>query len=208
MLEIKNLTKNYPGVCAVNDLSLVVNDLERVSVQGESGCGKSTLLGIIAGLIREDSGEILMNGEKMPGRPHLRKVSMVFQDSILWNHMTVKENILFGSPMKERKQRDIQAESLAEAFGIEDLLKRYPYQISGGQARRTAIARALACDRELLLLDEPFSNLDKDGRIRTIQIVKQLCERKCAVLLVTHSAQEAELLCDRHLFMEEGKLRA
>ena len=207
MLELINVTKKYNGICAVDQVSFTVKDLERVSIQGESGCGKSTLLGMIAGLIREDAGEIRMDGAKMPEEPHRRKVSMVFQDSTLWNHMTVQDNILFGSPVTDGKKRSEQAGRLAEAFGIADLLKRYPHQISGGQARRVAIARAIACEKELLLLDEPFSNLDREGRMRTLETVKELCAGKCAVLLVTHSPQEAQLFCERHLFMEEGKMR-
>ncbi len=208
MLEIINVTKRYGEICAVDQVSFCVKDFERVSIQGESGCGKSTLLGMIAGLIGEDAGEIRLNGEKMPEDPHLRRVSMVFQDSVLWDHMTLRENILFGSPYQEKKQREEQAEKLAEALEIKDLLKRHPHQVSGGQARRAAIARAIACEKELLLLDEPFSNLDKEGRVRTLETVKRLCDGKCAILLVTHSAKEAELLCERHLFMEEGKLKA
>lgn len=207
MLEIRHITKNYEEVCAVDDISFAVKDLERISIQGESGCGKSTLLGILAGLIMPDTGEVWMDGQKLPTEPHLRQMAMVFQDSTLWNHMTIQENILFGSPQKNRGKRRKMAEELADVFGIGGLLGRYPWQISGGQAKRAAIARAIACERKILLLDEPFSNLDKEGRFRTIEAVRELCAGKCAVLLVTHSAKEAEMLCERHLFMEEGKLK-
>ncbi len=206
MLEIKDLSKNYSDVCALDCVSFVLNDNECISIQGESGCGKTTLLKIIAGLTEADSGEVLHNGKKLNPEPHLRNVSMVFQDGILFEHMTVKENILFGSPLKERNEREKKAHELAEAFGITELLNRYPSEISGGQKRRVAIARAIACQKEILLLDEPFSNLDKEIRFKTLEKVKELCLGKCSIILVTHSEKEAELLCDRHLKMEEGRL--
>ncbi len=205
MLEVKHLTKRYEDLDAVSDLSFSLKELERVSIQGESGCGKTTLLKMIAGLVLPDEGEILMDGKPLSDKPYLRQISMVFQDSLLWDHMTVEENILFGSPYKEKEKRRDQVAHLSEILGIGELLKRYPHQISGGQARRAAIARAIACEKKLLLLDEPFSNLDKEGRFRILEGVGKLCKGKCALLFVTHSRQEAEMLCDRHLFMEEGK---
>ncbi len=207
MLELKHITKEYPEVTAVRDVSLTIGDTERVAIRGESGCGKSTLLGIIAGLILPDAGEVLRDGRKLSPEPHLRGVSMVFQNSTLWNHMTVRENILFGSPFRQKEEREEQVRSLAEELELTELLNRYPGQISGGQARRAAIARALACRRELLLLDEPFTNLDKEGKGRVLESVRRLCAGTCAVLLVTHKAQEAEALCERQLTMEEGELR-
>lgn len=206
MLEVKHLTKQYEDRNAVSDLSFSLTDLERVSVQGESGCGKTTLLKMIAGLVMPDEGEILMDGKTLSEDPHLRQVSMVFQDSLLWDHMTIEENILFGSPYKEKGKRKEQAAYLADILEIGELLQRYPYQVSGGQARRAAIARAIACEKRLLLLDEPFSNLDKEARFRILEKVKKLCEGHSAILFVTHSRQEAEMLCERHLRMEEGKL--
>jgi ABC-type sugar transport system ATPase subunit len=207
MLELKHITKEYPEVTAVRDVSLTIGDTERVAIRGESGCGKSTLLGIIAGLILPDAGEVLRDGRKLSPEPHLRGVSMVFQNGTLWNHMTVRENILFGSPFRQKEKREEQVRSLAEELELTELLNRYPGQISGGQARRAAIARALACRRELLLLDEPFTNLDKEGKGRVLESVRRLCAGTCAVLLVTHNAQEAEALCERQLTMEEGELR-
>ncbi|MBP3206453.1 MAG: ATP-binding cassette domain-containing protein [Lachnospiraceae bacterium] len=206
MFEIIGVSKHYDGLCAVNEVSFQIHDKERVSIQGESGCGKSTLLRMIAGLLVQDEGEIRRNGEILPEDPHLRGVSMVFQDSLLWNHMTVQENILFGSGKKSRAERTGQAEELAETFGIKELLKRYPNQISGGQARRAAIARALACERALLLLDEPFSNLDPDWKERTMEGVRLKCAGNCAILLVTHNRNEAEKLCNTHYRMEAGRL--
>nr|MCR5033478.1 ATP-binding cassette domain-containing protein [Lachnospiraceae bacterium] len=168
MLEVKHLTKRYEQRDVVSDVSFFLGDAERVSIQGESGCGKTTLLQMLAGLILPDEGEILLNGEELPEEPYLRQVSMVFQDSLLWEHMTVEENILFGSPRKGKEERREQARTLSRALGIEELLHRYPHQVSGGQARRIALARAIACEKKILLLDEPFSNLDREGRFRTL----------------------------------------
>ncbi|SEA79212.1 iron(III) transport system ATP-binding protein/multiple sugar transport system ATP-binding protein [Oribacterium sp. KHPX15] len=206
MFEIKGIIKEYPSVRALDNVSLSIDDGELISIQGESGCGKSTLLQIIAGIIMADSGTITKNNEPLSCIPHKRGVSMVFQDSLLFNNMTVSENILFGCPHKDREHRDKTVRELADAYGIGDLLKRYPYQISGGQARRAALARALACERELLLLDEPFSNLDKDLKENIIKRTRELCEGKCSAILVTHSEAEALAFCDRHLYMEEGHI--
>ncbi|MCR5032705.1 MAG: ATP-binding cassette domain-containing protein [Lachnospiraceae bacterium] len=207
MLEVKHLTKRYEQRDVVSDVSLILKERERVSIQGESGCGKTTLLQMLAGLILPDEGEILLEGEKLPEEPYQRQIAMVFQDSLLWEHMTVEENILFGSPRKGKEERKQQACTLSRALDIEELLHRYPSQISGGQARRVAIARAIACEKKILLLDEPFSNLDKEGRVRTLEAVWELTKGKCALLFVTHSRQEAETLCTRHLYMEEGILK-
>ena len=206
MIEIKGIVKEYEGIRVVDKVSFRIGEKEKISICGESGCGKTTLLNIIAGLIASDEGSILKDGRPLPEKPQERGISMVFQDSTLWNNMTVRENILFGSPYKDSRVRKEQALTLAEAFGIEELLDRYPYKISGGQARRVAIARALACERELLLLDEPFSNLDKEWKERTIMKTKELCGDKCAVILVTHSLSEADSLCDTHLHMTEGRI--
>ena len=207
MIEINGIIKEYDGLRVVDNVTFCIGEKERISICGESGCGKSTLLNIIAGLTAADEGTILKDGRPLPERPQERGISMVFQDSTLWNNMTVRENILFGSPYKDKKARKEQVLKLAEAFGIEELLDRYPYKISGGQARRVAIARALACERELLLLDEPFSNLDKEWKERTIMKTKELCGENCAVILVTHSESEADLFCDTHLHMAEGRIK-
>lgn len=206
MYEIRQITKDYPGVRALDNISLKIGDKEMISVRGESGCGKSTLLHVIAGLVTPDSGTVTRNGEALPDAPHKRGTAMVFQDSLLFNHMTVRENILFGCPHKDKVQRERCVQEISEAYKIKGLLSRYPHQLSGGQARRAALARALACERELLLLDEPFTNLDKELKEDVIRCTRGLCEGKCAVLLVTHSETEALMFCDRHLSMEEGRI--
>ncbi len=206
MFDINGVTKEYPNVRALDNVSLHIDDREMISIRGESGCGKSTLLHVIAGLIAPDSGTITRNNEPLSDIPHRRGAAMVFQDSLLFGNMTVRENILFGCPHKDRARREESVRALAEAYGISGLLARYPHQISGGQARRAALARALACERELLLLDEPFTNLDRDLKENIIKCTRQFCEGRCAVLLVTHNEAEALHFCDRHLQMEEGRI--
>ena len=206
MLEMNGVTKEYSFVKVLDNISLRIDDREIISIRGESGCGKSTLLHVIAGLIKADSGTITKNNEPLSDIPHRRGVAMVFQDSLLFNNMTVRENILFGCPHKDKEHREESVNDLAEAYGIGGLLTRYPYQISGGQARRVALARALACERELLLLDEPFTNLDRDLKENIIKCTREFCEGRCAALLVTHSETEALRFCDRHLYMEEGRI--
>ncbi|MBR5116847.1 MAG: ATP-binding cassette domain-containing protein [Lachnospiraceae bacterium] len=206
MFELSGITKQYPDVKALEQISLRIGDQEMISVRGESGCGKSTLLKIIAGLVTADAGTICRDGKPLPDDPHKRGVSMVFQESLLFPNMTVRENILFGCPGKDKAYRDARVMELADAYGIAELLARYPHQISGGQARRVSLARALACERELLLLDEPFTNLDKDLKESTLQCTRKYCEGKCAVLFVTHSEAEALAFCEKHLTMEEGRI--
>ena len=206
MFEINGVTKDYPSVRALDNVFLSIDDKEPVSIRGESGCGKSTLLHVIAGLVKPDSGTVTKNNEALPDAPHKRGIAMVFQESLLFPNMTVRENILFGCPHKEKEQREKCVRELAEAYGIAEVLTRYPHQISGGQARRAALARALACERELLLLDEPFTNLDKDLKENIIKSTWEFCEGRCAVLLVTHNEAEALAFCDRHLYMEEGRI--
>lgn len=206
MLEVRGITKEYDSLRVLDNVSFILSEGEKLSIRGESGCGKTTLLMIIAGLTEASRGEILSDRAPMDELPHLRGVSMVFQESTLWNNMTVLENIIFGSPLKNSRERKEKAQHLAESFGIEELLSRYPYEISGGQARRASIVRALLAERKILLLDEPFSNLDKEWKEKTMERLKGLCAGKCSVLLVTHSEDEAEYFCDRHLFMEEGRV--
>ena len=206
MFEINRVTKEYPSVRALDNVSLRIDDQEMVSIRGESGCGKSTLLHVIAGLVTPDSGTVTKNNAPLSDVPHRRGVAMVFQESLLFSNMTVRENILFGCPHKDMGQREMRVNELAEAYGIDGLLARYPHQLSGGQARRAALARALACERELLLLDEPFTNLDRDLKANIIRCTREFCKGRCAVLLVTHNEAEAQAFCDRHLYMEEGRI--
>ena len=205
MIRAENITKNYGELTVLDGLSLTVEPGELVSILGESGSGKSTLLRIIAGLETVDSGRLLLGG-KTPARELAKRgVSMTFQEPALWNHMTVAENILYGSPLRGRAERMEEAASLADRLGIADLLRRYPYQISGGQAKRAALARAIACRKPILLLDEPFANLDQRIKRMAIETVRECCGGM-TVLRVTHSAEEADCLSRKQYHLEGGRL--
>ena len=206
MIEAVNIEKKFGEVTVLDSLSLKVEEEEFVAILGESGSGKTTLLRVIAGLESMDGGQLFLHGRKPEPNPMKRGVSMTFQEPALWNHMTVRDNILYGYPQRDRDRRRKKAEELSEYLGIADLLRRYPYEISGGQAKRVALARALACEKSILLLDEPFSNLDEKIRIMAMETVKKYCQGRMTVLLVTHRKEEADYLCTRQYHMETGKL--
>lgn len=206
MLKVEHLSKCFGAVTAVEDVNLTIGRRERIAILGESGSGKSTLLLLLAGLLRPDNGIIYREEKTLDAPPHLRGMAMAFQEPALWNHMTVRNNILFGCTIKDRVIRRGLVEELAAELGIAELLSRFPSEISGGQARRVAIARALCCGRELLLLDEAFSNLDEETKAQTIKVVLRRCENKSAVLLVTHDPTEAVALCETRYRMAHGRL--
>lgn len=206
VIDIQNISKSYGNVKALDRVTLRIENPEKVAVLGESGSGKSTLLHVLAGLQSADSGSISRDGQRLDEPPCRRGIAMVFQEPALWNHMKVMDNIGFGCPLRERKERNEYISRLAAELGIEDLLCRRPYEISGGQARRVAIARALACKKPLLLLDEAFSNLDEETKMVTMETVRKYCDGKTAVVLVTHDEREAETFCDTFYCMEKGRL--
>jgi len=205
-LELLGVSKTYGDVIAVDKVSLCIEEGERAAVLGSSGSGKSTLLHLIAGLLETDTGRVLFRGKDLDKRPFMRDVAMVFQEPALWNHMTIEKNIAFGCPVRGRRERSRYVGELAQKLGIAHLLKRYPGEISGGQARRAAIARALACQRKILLLDEAFINLDEETKKQTMDVVRLYCENASAVLWVTHDEEEAQSFCSTIYRMEKGKL--
>lgn len=192
MIILENISKKYEDKQILESVSLKVDDGQTLAVVGESGCGKTTLLRIIAGLEKSDTGRVEIDGIQMNEcvEPHERNIAMVFQDATLWNHMTVKKNILFG--MKKRDEDKVLA--IAKTFGIDTLLERYPEEISGGQAKRVSLARAAASDKEILLLDEPLSNLDKETKEEMLAYLKKnICGKK-TMLYVTHDEREVSYL--------------
>jgi ABC transporter, ATP-binding protein len=192
MIEVQEIHKEFNGVKVLDGISFRVNDNNGLFIVGSSGCGKSTLLRIIAGFDYEYSGEISINGKKIDKKlsPNQRDIGIVFQDPTLWNHMTVKQNVSYGM-MEKREERILE---VVNGLQIEHLLHKYPEEISGGQAMRVSLARALLSDKGNLLLDEPLSNVD----VQTKQIVmdylrKNYCNCKC-ILYVTHDRGEVKEL--------------
>jgi len=215
ILELRNIAKTYPGADrkAVDAISLVVHKGEILSLVGESGSGKTTLLRIIAGLEHPDEGSLILSGEvitegKKAVPPHRRNIGMVFQDYALFPHMTIAENVGFGLKNKSASEKkSIILDTLALTGLDEDYLSRYPHQLSGGQQQRVALARALAPKPNILLLDEPFSNLDTvlHDRIRE-DLYKILKATGITTILVTHHTRDALSMADQVAVIHQGKL--
>jgi ABC-type nitrate/sulfonate/bicarbonate transport system ATPase subunit len=204
-LEIRHLCKGFPQARAsvvpvLDDLSLSVADLEFVAIVGPSGCGKSTFLRIVDGLIPADSGEIRLNGRVVDGPGHGR--GMVFQSFDLFPWRTAIGNVEFGLEMKNvaRAERRERALRWVDLVGLRGFENAYPHQLSGGMQQRVGIARALAIEPEVLLMDEPFGSLDVQTRDLLQDELLAIWQReRKTVLFVTHSIEEAIYLADRVL---------
>ncbi|MEV4316420.1 ABC transporter ATP-binding protein [Actinocrispum sp. NPDC049592] len=211
-ISIDALSTVYPnGVRAVDGLDLTIADGEFFALLGPSGCGKTTLLRTIAGLEQATSGAVSIGDREVTNvEPGRRNVAMVFQDYALFPHMTVSENIAY--PLRVRKQPKAKqhevAERTANSLSLGHLLERRPGQLSGGQQQRVALARAVAIDADVLLLDEPLSNLDARLRLEARTFLKRL-QRELGVttVFVTHDQAEALALADRIAVMESGGIR-
>lgn len=212
VLQVSGLTKRYARTAspAVADVGLSVTAGEIVAVVGESGCGKSTLLRLVAGLEWPDAGEVRIRGRAMSGggawvAPERRGVGMVFQDFALFPHMTVADNIAFGLPSLGRGARRERVARMLELVDLDGLGERYPHQLSGGQQQRVALARALAAEPAILLLDEPFSNLDTALKRTLRDEIRTILQRTgTTTLLVVHDAEDVLALADRAAVMRAG----
>ena len=209
-LILKEISKRFGKIVALYRVDLQVEDGEFCVLLGPSGCGKSTLLNIIAGLIPQDEGSVLMDGQPVDLlSPRERDVAMVFQSYALYPHMTVDQNLGFGLRMRgvpkpTIRERVIEAANL---LGIEDLLDRKPRELSGGQRQRVAMGRALVRRPRLFLLDEPLSNLDARLRATVRLELKQLHRQiQSTIVYVTHDQVEAMTLGDKVVVMSQGKV--
>lgn len=213
-IEIEGLCFRYPKApkAVIEDFSLTIEQGEVICILGESGGGKSTVLRLVAGLEVPSKGRIRINDitivdESVFVQPEKRGVGMVFQDYALFPHMTVAENIRFGLSKMSNKEKDYRITQMLDLVSLGDYKKRYPYELSGGQQQRVAIARTLAPKPSLLLLDEPFSNLDAHlrGKIREeIKII--LRQTNITVIFVTHDEEDAKSMADRVVILKEGKI--
>lgn len=212
MIAIRHLTKCFGEVKAVNDLSLEISSGEVVVIQGPSGSGKTTLLRLIAGLELPDEGEILMDGELVssPGwarPPYTRGIGFVFQRSALWPHMTVAQNICFSMNGISREEAASRLSELLERTALKGLSSRYPSQLSGGEARRVALARAIAARPRRLLLDEPLSNLDPELCASMLDLIWQVqAETGVTLIFVSHDPLPAGAVCKRVVVMRGGRV--
>ena len=213
-IEIKNITKQFGSFNALNNVSVDVPSGELVALLGPSGCGKTTLLRIIAGLETPDSGSIHFHGEETTDRNvRERQVGFVFQHYALFRHMNVFENVAFGLRCKPKSQRPSEADihkrvhELLSLVQLDWLADRFPSQLSGGQRQRIALARALAVEPRVLLLDEPFGALDAKVRKELRAWLRRLHdELGITSIFVTHDQDEAMEVADRIVLMNHGKV--
>jgi iron(III) transport system ATP-binding protein len=213
-VRIDGIGKTYAGAdhAAVAELTLTVGRRQVVALLGPSGCGKTTALRMIAGLERPDTGTIEIAGKRVCGGgswvpPEKRSVGMVFQDYALFPHMSVRANVAYGLNRVPRGERHDRIEHVLALTGLEPFARRYPHQLSGGQQQRVAIARAIAPRPAVILLDEPFSNLDVGMRERMrTEVLGILRAAGTSVILVTHDQDEAFVAAERVAVMSAGRI--
>jgi len=211
-LQLDGIGKVFAGLPVLKDIDLSVSRGEIICLVGRSGCGKSTLLRIIAGVETPDAGSVRMNGIEIAGpsrfvEPEKRRIGFVFQDYALFPHLTVEQNVAFGLKGMPRREARARTAEMLEHVRLSDLAKRYPHTLSGGEQQRVALARALAPKPEILLMDEPFSNLDRglrdSVREETIGLLRAL---QTTAIMVTHDPEEALSAGDRVVLMQSGHI--
>ena len=207
-VEVRNVRCSLGGRDVLHDVTLDVAPRELVTLVGPSGCGKSTLLRIIAGLEEPSSGQVVINDEDVTGIPaEKRQVGLVFQSNALFGHLRVDRNIAFGIRHLPKQERHERTQEMLDLVKLGHLAKRYPHQLSGGEQQRIALARALAPEPPVVLLDEPFGALDEVLREELGWEVKEiLAQRETAAILVTHDRREALTLGNRIAVMNGGNI--
>jgi putative spermidine/putrescine transport system ATP-binding protein len=209
-LVLRNLVKYYGNVQAVREISLTVQSGELLCILGPSGCGKSTTLRMVGGFEAVDGGDISLDGRSIVALPpNRRPTAMVFQKYTLWPHMRVWDNVAFGLKLRHLPRTEIARKvgDALELVGLPEAARRYPNQLSGGEQQRIALARALVLEPQVLLLDEPLSNLDARLRVRMREEIKRI-QRRTGItsVFVTHDQEEALSIADRIAVMSKGVL--
>ncbi len=211
-LELDGILRRFGEREVLSGISLAVKPGQITCLLGQSGCGKSTLLRLIAGVDRPDGGRILMAGQEIAGptrfvEPEHRKIGFMFQDYALFPHLSVDDNLGFGLRHLARAERAARVDEIAKRIGIEHLRSRFPHSLSGGEQQRVALARALAPRPAIILMDEPFSNLDQSLREKvrrdTVETLRQL---GATAIIVTHDPQEALAVGDLIVLMCDGQI--
>ena len=209
ILTLKNISFSYRDKVIFDNYNFVMKKEEIIAIIGPSGCGKSTLLKIINGLETEYSGDVLLNGGNVNNIPvNKRDIILMFQDNLLFPHMTIFENIEFSLKMKKYPKHKIKnmVDEVAKDIHLQDKLNKYPRELSGGQQRRVALARAVISKPKLLLLDEPFTGLDKEIKLEIMNLVRIIREKyNTSIIFVTHDLSEAEYLEAKCIEFKKGE---
>lgn len=209
-LELVDISKYFGQNAAVNHIHLSINQGEFLTLLGPSGCGKTTILRMVAGFEVPTEGNILLDGDDITNRPaNKRPMGMVFQSYALFPHMTAEQNIAFGMEIKRLSKADIKrrCQELLELVGLGEMGRRFPHQLSGGQQQRIALARALAVEPKVLLLDEPLSALDAKVRVSLRNEIRRIQQQlKMTAIYVTHDQEEALAISDRIAVMAKGHI--
>ena len=214
VVSLQGLTKKFTDAAAVDGLDLEIGDGEFVSLLGPSGCGKTTTLRLIAGFLQPEAGEIRVDGKTVSSAsllvpPERRNMSMIFQSYAVWPHMTVAQNIAYGLKFKKllRQEVDAKLAKLLDVVHLTDFKNRYSAELSGGQQQRVALARALVVEPQILLMDEPLSNLDANLREEMRFEIRRLHEEfRITTIYVTHDQAEAMATSDRIAVLDRGRL--
>ena len=214
VVSLIGLTKKFTDAAAVDELDLDIGDGEFVSLLGPSGCGKTTTLRLIAGFLQPEAGEIRVDGKTVSSAsllvpPERRNMSMIFQSYAVWPHMTVAQNVAYGLKFKKLSRQEIESKvaKLLDVVHLAELKDRYSAELSGGQQQRVALARALVVEPQILLMDEPLSNLDANLREEMRFEIRRLHEEfRITTIYVTHDQAEAMATSDRIAVLDRGRL--
>ena len=210
-IRLENIKKKFENKIVLQDINLEVEEGKLISLLGPSGCGKTTTLKIIAGLIKPDDGDVLFDGSSVLNIPaEKRGAVIVFQEYLLFPHLNVYENVEFGLKMAkvDKRKRQDKVKEMLKLVQMEGHEEKYPHELSGGQKQRVALARALAIEPKVLLLDEPFSNLDTKLRESMRDFILEI-QRKLNIttILVTHDKEEALMMSDKIALMLDGTIK-
>ncbi|MFB6167403.1 MAG: ABC transporter ATP-binding protein [Haloferacaceae archaeon] len=212
VLELDDVSKSFGSERVIEDMSLSVAEGEILTLLGPSGCGKTTTLRLVAGLDRPDEGSVRLHGETVSGpdthvQPEDRDVGVVFQEFALFPHLTAAENVAFGLEGMDEADREARVAELLDLVGLESRSDAYPDELSGGQQQRVALARSLAPEPAVVLLDEPFSNLDVDLRVEMREEVRRILKTAgVTAVSVTHDQEEALSISDRVAVVNDGRI--
>ena len=211
MIKLELVSKSFSGIKVLSDISFQVNNEEAVALVGPSGSGKTTILRLIAGFEVPDTGKItigdrIVSWEGHACPPHERGIGMVFQKPALWPHMTLEQNIRFGLKGMSKARTIERVEELFSLTHLSGMEKRYPHQVSGGEAQRATLARAIAPNPDILFLDEPMIGLDNDLVAEITQLLREIREKtRTIVIYVAHDFNEARAITDHVLFLSQGE---